>query len=152
MDQDKAILRVKNISRLDRSYYLHDSRKFGESIRTMYIYTSDSPDPKKYSNPYLFSWDRVPGNESFKLLKFLKDDLEVNWTDDSKIIKTDDGRTIQVSGAEDSAYIKLDESKERAFLRMSDGRIYNLQVKKDSDKLYIHSPYLYSTPAIYYRS
>lgn len=49
MDQDKAIMRVKNISRLDKGYYLHDSRKFGETIDTVYIYTPDSPRAKEYS-------------------------------------------------------------------------------------------------------
>ncbi len=49
MDQDKAILRVKNVSRLDKGYYLHDSRKFGETINTVYIYTSDSHRAAEYS-------------------------------------------------------------------------------------------------------
>ncbi len=58
MDQDKAILLVKNISRLDKGYYLHDSRKFGETINTVYIYTPDSPRAREYYNlnstPYYF--------------------------------------------------------------------------------------------------
>jgi hypothetical protein len=49
MDQDKAILSVKNVSRLDKGYYLHDSRKFGETIDTVYIYTNDSSRAKEYS-------------------------------------------------------------------------------------------------------
>jgi hypothetical protein len=49
MDQDKAILSVKNVSRLDKGYYLHDSRKFGETIDTVYIYTKDSPRATEYS-------------------------------------------------------------------------------------------------------
>ncbi|VVB84979.1 Uncharacterised protein [uncultured archaeon] len=48
MDQDKSILLVKNISRLDKGYYLHDSRRFGETINTVYIYTPDSPRAKEY--------------------------------------------------------------------------------------------------------
>ncbi len=50
MDQDKTILRVKNISRLDKGYYLHDSRKLGASINTIIVYTPDSPRPTEYSN------------------------------------------------------------------------------------------------------
>lgn len=50
MDQDKTILMVKNISRLDKGYYLHDSVKFGETIRTIYIYTHDSGRPREYFN------------------------------------------------------------------------------------------------------
>lgn len=58
MDQDKAILRVKNISWLDKDYYFHESRKFGGTIDTVYIYTSDSPRAKEYSSinstPYFY--------------------------------------------------------------------------------------------------
>lgn len=50
IDQDKAILRVKNISRLDKGYYLHDSRNFGDVIGTVYISDSSSIEIKEYYN------------------------------------------------------------------------------------------------------
>ncbi len=50
MDQDKATLKVKGISRYEKGYYLHDSRKFGDSISTIYIYTPDSPRAKEYTH------------------------------------------------------------------------------------------------------
>ncbi len=50
MDQDKAILRVKNVSRPEKGFYLHDSRKLGESVNTMLINTPDSPQTREYSN------------------------------------------------------------------------------------------------------
>lgn len=50
MDQDKAILRVKNVSRLEKGYYLHDSRQLGASINTIIVYAPDSPRPTEYSN------------------------------------------------------------------------------------------------------
>ena len=50
MDQDKAVLKVKGISRQEKGYYLHESRKFGESIDTIIIFTTDSPRAKEYSN------------------------------------------------------------------------------------------------------
>lgn len=37
IDQNKAVLRVKNISVLNKDYYLHTSRKFGDTIDTVYI-------------------------------------------------------------------------------------------------------------------
>lgn len=56
IDEDKAILKVKNISRLDNGYYLHDSREFGDTIDIVYI--SDSYSNKTYfkinSTPYYF--------------------------------------------------------------------------------------------------
>lgn len=50
VDEGWAILRMKNISRLDKGYYLHDSMKFGETLRTVYITTPDSPRPREYIN------------------------------------------------------------------------------------------------------
>ena len=50
MDAEKAVLRVRNISRLDKGYYLHDAKKLGEYIDTVYIYTTDSPRPREYSH------------------------------------------------------------------------------------------------------
>ncbi len=37
IDQNKAVLIVKNISVLDKGYYLHNSRKFSETIDTVYV-------------------------------------------------------------------------------------------------------------------
>ena len=50
MDQEKAVLRVKNVSWLDKGYYFHDSIKFGEYINTVYVYTNDSTRPREYSH------------------------------------------------------------------------------------------------------
>lgn len=50
LDQDEAILRVKNISRFDKGYYLHEPRKFGQIIDKMYIYSPDSTIPREYFN------------------------------------------------------------------------------------------------------
>jgi hypothetical protein len=51
MDQDRAVLRVTNISRFEKGYYLHDSRiKFGETIGTVNIYFPDDPVPRDFYN------------------------------------------------------------------------------------------------------
>ncbi len=50
LDQEKAILRVKNISRLEKDFYLHDSRRLGAGISTIIVYTPDSPRTREYSN------------------------------------------------------------------------------------------------------
>ncbi len=50
MNEDQTILKVKNISRLENGYYLHDSRKLGTSINSIFVSTPDSPRIKEYSN------------------------------------------------------------------------------------------------------
>jgi len=50
MDQDNAVLKVKGFARYEKGYFLHDSRKLGETIRTIYIYTPDSARAREFSN------------------------------------------------------------------------------------------------------
>ena len=58
VDNKEAILMVKNISRLNNGYYLHDSRKLGDTIDTVYISDSSSTEIKEYhdinATPYHF--------------------------------------------------------------------------------------------------
>ncbi|MCX9012373.1 MAG: hypothetical protein OIN66_14805 [Candidatus Methanoperedens sp.] len=153
MDQNRAILSVKNISRLDKGYYLYDSHmRFGEGIDAIYVYTPDSPNRKEYSNPYLFSWDNVPGNESLKLLTFLKEDLNIDVANNTKLLKLDKGMTISITTEDGTADVTLDKNKKKALLNINGVKAYELQVKEDSGRLDIYSPYMYSIPNIFYRS
>ncbi|MCG2737631.1 MAG: class I SAM-dependent methyltransferase [Candidatus Methanoperedenaceae archaeon] len=100
-----------------------------------------------------FSWDTIPGNENFRLLRFLKNELSIGWAENAQIIKTNDGKKIQVSSAENSVEIVLDEKEQKALLKISDCHTYDLQVKKDNNdnKLYIYRvhPSLGIDPIIY---
>ncbi len=83
------------------------------------------------SRKYLFSWDNIPGEDTNKLLNFLKDDLNIKQVDKAKIIKKNEDRTIFVSIEDKSIEITLDENKEEVILKNIDGRIYNLPVKRE---------------------
>ena len=48
MDQEKAILHVKNISRFEKGYYLHDSISFGTQINNIFIYIPGDSRPTEY--------------------------------------------------------------------------------------------------------
>ena len=50
MDQEKTILHVKNISRYEKNlnYYLHDSIKFGATMKNMIVYIPGDPRPAEY--------------------------------------------------------------------------------------------------------
>lgn len=47
---NKAILRVKNISVLNKGYYLHSSHKFSETIETVYVSDPSSTRIGEYHN------------------------------------------------------------------------------------------------------
>jgi hypothetical protein len=48
IDQEKTILHVKNVSRFEKNYYLHDSVKFGATIKNIIIYIPGDPRPSEY--------------------------------------------------------------------------------------------------------
>ena len=87
---------------------------------------------------YLFSCDNVPGNDSERLIRFLRDDLDIGWVESAEIRKSDDGKTIRIFKDENSAEIMIDEKKEKATLKISDGRTHDLKVKKEYGKLNIY--------------
>ena len=61
-----------------------------------------------------------------------------HWAEKAKISKSDDCKTILISTDENSAEIKIDEEKEKATLKIGDGRTHDLTVKKENDKLNIY--------------
>ena len=87
---------------------------------------------------HLFSWENVPGDGSDRLLRFLRDDLDIDWAENAKIHKSDDGKTIRIFKVENSAEIMIDEEQEKATLKISDGRTHDLKVKKENGKLNIY--------------
>lgn len=50
LDTGKAILKVNNISRLDKGFYLHNSQKFGENIDIVYISDPSTTKIREYLN------------------------------------------------------------------------------------------------------
>ena len=87
---------------------------------------------------YLFSWDNVLGSDSEKLRMLLSYDLDIDWAKNAKIRKSDDGKTIRIFKDKNSAGIMIDEKKGKATLKISDGRTYDLKVKKEKGKLNIY--------------
>ena len=93
-----------------------------------------------YEHEYLFNWDNVPGKDSERLLSFLKDNLYVAWAENAEILKPDDNKTIRIFKDDNSAEITIYEEEEKATLKISDGRTYNLKAKKESGELNIYEP------------
>jgi orotate phosphoribosyltransferase len=87
---------------------------------------------------YLFSWDSVPGCDNKKLIKFLRDDFDIDWAENSEIRKSKDCQTICISKDENSAEIKIDGKMKKAILKISDGRTDDLKVKTENGKLNIY--------------
>ena len=76
-------------------------------------------------------------NESERLLRFLVDDLKIDWVKNAEICKTSDGKTIHIRKDENYAEIKINVGEEKATLEIHDGGIYDLKVKNENGKLKI---------------
>ena len=94
---------------------------------------------------YLFSWDNVPGNDSERLRKFLMNDLDIGWSENAEIRKSDDGKIIHIVKDENSAEIIIDKTEEKATLKIRDGGTHYLKVKRENGKL-IYTPNKFSDP------
>ncbi len=117
-----------------RGYYIHDdwiSKDFNRII--------DDSDKR-----YLFSWGSIPGNDNEKLLKYLQDDLDINWVENAKIYKSEDGKTIiirkniRLFQFDKKLKIMIDEEMEKATLKIGDDRTHYLKVIKENDKLNLY--------------
>ena len=97
---------------------------------------------------YLFSWNNVPGNESVKLLKYLRDNLDIKWVENLEFFKSNNDRNIEIQNDENYVKIVIDEKEEKATLEINEKSIYDkeinnrrsydLIVKRENDKLNVY--------------
>jgi len=98
---------------------------------------------------YLFSWENIPGDDSEELIEYLKDDLDIGWAEKANISKSDDGKTIRIFKDDNSADIKIDEKNEKVTLKISNGRTYDLKVKKEKGNLKLYESFNHWSDAKY---
>jgi len=90
-----------------------------------------------YNETYLFNWNIVSGNDSNEEFKrALSDNFKIDWMEDANISKSRE--IINIYTDNHSAEIVMDEKKEKATLKISDGRTYELKVKIENDMLKIY--------------
>jgi CYTH domain-containing protein len=95
-------------------------------------------DPLTPLETYLFCWDKVPGEDSDRLLQSLKAVLNIGWAEEAEINKSRDNMTIRVFTHNQKAVITLDEQHGTATLEASGGRIHDLPVKEENDQLNVY--------------
>ncbi len=98
---------------------------------------------------YLFSWGDIPEN-STELIKFLKDDLKMEWVENAEIKKSmewvenaeikksNDGKIITVTNEEKSIRFKLNKEKGKVILEVSSEKNYKYELRENNSKLNIY--------------
>ncbi|MFZ3165988.1 MAG: hypothetical protein WA130_00120 [Candidatus Methanoperedens sp.] len=87
---------------------------------------------------YLFSWDKIPGNDNGRLIEFLMQNFSIEWVIAAIISKTDDGMTIMVNGEKNFLSLKLNDDKTNMKLEIDDGRTVQFSVKTENGELNIY--------------
>ena len=87
---------------------------------------------------YLFSWEKVPGNDSERLIKFLMQNFNIEWIKAAKINKNDDGKTIRITNDTNFLSLTLNNEKNNVNLEIDDGRTNKFIVKTENGELNIY--------------
>jgi len=105
------------------------------NLRSKIVHGSSYSKNIEIIGEYLFSWNDIPGKDSERLIRFLREDLDIDWAENAKICKSDDGKTIHILKGKNKAEISLDEKNKKATIKISNDRTHDLKVK---GKLKIH--------------
>jgi len=87
---------------------------------------------------YLFSWEKVPGNDSGRLIKFLMQNFNLEWIKAAKINKNDDGKSIRITNDTNFLSLTLNNEKNNVNLEIDDGRTDKFIVKTENGELNIY--------------
>ena len=92
-------------------------------------------------NEYLFNWDEIQGNGNDILKKFkdiLNQNFAIEWGERADIMKSNDGRTINVFTGNNFLSLSLNNEKTKVYLIIDDVRTYEFIAKTENDKLNIY--------------
>lgn len=117
------------IQRWGRVYRNRESDYEGEPNINIFVGEKDET--------YLFSWDDIPGNDSKRLLKFLKEDLKIKEIENPKIEKSDDGKAITIAKENNLLIFKLNNKENTVTLEINGRKIYEYILKEENGKLNI---------------
>ncbi|NJD54727.1 MAG: hypothetical protein FIB07_17945 [Candidatus Methanoperedens sp.] len=93
------------------------------------IYLNDNNE-----NIYLFSWENVPGNESHRLLNYLKNNRHLDWVENAKITKDVENKTIHIFT--DNNSIEIIRYNETSYLKIGD--VYDLLVRQENGRYNVY--------------
>jgi len=89
-------------------------------------------------NKYLFSWEKIPGNDNVRLIEFLMQKFSIEWIKAAKINKNDNGKTIRVTNDTNFLSLTLNNKKTNVDLEIDDGTTDKFIVKTENGELDIY--------------
>jgi hypothetical protein len=87
---------------------------------------------------YLFSWDMILGNDSARLIAFLKQNYDIDWVQAAKIDIIDNVKTIMVTNNKNFLSLSLNDETFVVSLQIDDGRTDKFIVNFENGKINIY--------------
>jgi len=87
---------------------------------------------------FLFSWEKIPGNDDERLIEFLIQNFGIEWIKAAEISKNDDGKTIRVTSDTNFLSLTLNDEKTNVNIEIDDGRTDEFIVKTENGELNIY--------------
>jgi len=87
---------------------------------------------------YLFSWDKIPGNDNVQFAESLAKNFGIDWVKTAKIEKIDTGNTINIYTEKNSLSLTLNDAKTKTILKIDDGRTDEFIAKTENGNLNIY--------------
>lgn len=87
---------------------------------------------------HIFSWSKIKGDDEGRLKAFLEKRFGITWAKNSKIEKTNDDNTINVSAGKKYLSLSLDKKANKATLKINDGRTDEFTAKAENGEIGIY--------------
>lgn len=86
----------------------------------------------------LFSWSKIPGNDSTKLIEYLKQKFEIEWIASEHISKSEDDKITTVSNGEKSLLLRLNNEKTKVNLMIDEYMVDKFTVTAENGELNVY--------------
>lgn len=106
-----------------------------KSFLSIYMHNNN-----EIANGYFFNWDNVPGNESLRLISYLKNNLNIIWVDNAQIAKINDNETIRVFTFNNSLEFTLKNNKTEILVTIDSHPWYNWEIRQEKGKILVYGP------------
>lgn len=95
-----------------------------------------------------FRWDKIPGRDSEKLIKFLKDEFGIDWLNSGQINRVDD-KNRRASSGNNSILLNLSSDEGKVTLYIDNSIKDEFIVKKEKNKLKVYHEFIKNIPEEY---
>jgi len=108
--------------------------KLQEEIKSQAIYNINKPDLPIL----LFSWTKIPGTDDERLKEFLKKRYHIDWVYTAGFVKSEDGKTINISKEDITLSLTLNDEESDVILKIDNIETDKFIAKKENGELKIY--------------